>query len=211
MITRQPPLPIVVLISGFGSNLQAIIDAIREQRLPAEIRAVICNRPDAYGLERARAAGIPDHLLNHRDFSSREEFDGELQASIDRYRPALVVLAGFDRIRTPAFVDHYRGHLLNLHPSLLPAFPGCHAIEQALRAGVTEHGATVHFVTEEVDGGPIVLQARVPVLPEDTVETLAARVHLQEHRILPEAIRLFAEGRLHLKDDRAWLDDRPLS
>ncbi|MCP4043002.1 MAG: phosphoribosylglycinamide formyltransferase, partial [Gammaproteobacteria bacterium] len=195
-------LPIVVLISGRGSNLQAIIDSSLEGG-PIEIRAVISNQPDAFGLERARRAGIPTAALQHTDFPSREAFDQALRGLIDGYSPDLVVLAGFMRILTPGFVNHYLGRMINIHPALLPAFPGLHTHRRALEAGVREHGVSVHFVTEEVDGGPVITQAKVPILPGDTEELLAARVLEQEHRIYPEAIRWFAEGRLEFNGNQA--------
>lgn len=193
---RVPSLPIVVLISGRGSNLQSIIDAVTAGRLPVEIRAVISNRPDAQGLARARSAGIPTEVVDHRAYPDRESYDRALVEVIDRYRPALVVLAGFMRILTPEFVQHYRGRLLNIHPSLLPKFKGLDTHRRALEAGEREHGASVHLVTEELDGGPVLMQARVPVLPDDDPERLAERVLRQEHRLYPEVLRLFAEGRL---------------
>lgn len=205
-----PRLSIVVLVSGNGSNLQAIIDAARSGELPVDIRAVIGNRPGAFGLERARRAALPTEVLDHTRFTDRDAFDAALMQLIDRFQPALVVLAGFMRRLTGAFVQHYHGRLLNIHPSLLPAFPGLHTHQRALEAGAREHGATVHFVTEEVDGGPLVLQASVPVQANDTPETLAARVLEQEHRIFPLAIRWFAEGRLRVEGDTAWLDGRKL-
>lgn len=182
---------IVVLISGFGSNLQALIDAERRNELGGgQIVAVISNRADAYGLERARMAGIPTEVLNHKDFPERADFDAALMARIDAHRPDLVVLAGFMRILTPAFVHHYAGRLINIHPSLLPKYPGMNTHARAIEAGEAEHGATVHFVTEGVDEGPIILQGRVPVLPDDTPETLQQRVHAIEHQIYPEAVRM---------------------
>lgn len=190
-------LPVVVLISGSGSNLQALIDRAGKD-LPIEIRAVISNEPDVFGLERARGAGITGRVLNHRDFPTREAYDAALQGLIDGFAPALVVLAGFMRILTPALVGRYRGRMLNIHPSLLPKFRGLHTHQRALDAGETQHGASVHFVTEELDGGPRVIQARVPVLAGDDADTLAARVLRQEHRIYPQAVRWFAEGRLRL-------------
>ncbi|BAO45198.1 phosphoribosylglycinamide formyltransferase [Thiolapillus brandeum] len=190
-------LPIVVLISGGGTNLQAIIDAARDG-LPVDIRAVISNQPDAYGLQRAKKAGIPTAVLDHRDFDSREAFDQGLAALIDSFQPGLVLLAGFMRILTPAFVRHYQGRMLNIHPSLLPKFQGLHTHQRALDAAEKEHGASIHFVTEELDGGPIIIQARVPVLPGDDAEKLAARVLEKEHIIYPLAVRWIAEGRLSL-------------
>lgn len=204
-----PRLPVVVLISGGGTNLQAIIDAAA-RGLPIEIRAVISNRADAYGLERARRAGIPTEVLDHRDFPDRQGFDQALAELIDGYRPSLVLLAGFMRILTPEFVHHYEGRMFNIHPSLLPKFQGLNTHERAIEAGEKEHGASIHFVTEELDGGPVIVQARVPVKRDDTPERLAARVLEQEHRIYPLAVKWFAEGRLALRDGRAWFDGRPL-
>ena len=183
---------IVVLISGRGSNLQAIVEA----NLPVELAAVISNRPHAAGLDYARARGIPAIALDHTSHPCREAFDAALADEIDRHEPDLVVLAGYMRILTPAFIQRFEGRLLNIHPSLLPAFPGLKTHERALDEGVKIHGCTVHFVTADLDHGPIVIQAAVPVLPDDTPETLAARVLQQEHRIYPMAIRWFAEGRL---------------
>lgn len=193
-------LPVAVLISGGGSNLQALIDAKQAGTLPIDLRVVISNRADAYGLKRAASAGIPTRVLSHRDFGSRAEYDRALTALLGEFAPGLVVLAGFMRILTPEFVAGFRGRMFNIHPSLLPKYPGLHTHQRVLEAGDTEHGATVHFVTEELDGGPPVLQARVPVLPGDTAERLADRVLAQEHRIYPLAVRWFATGRL-------WLDE----
>jgi phosphoribosylglycinamide formyltransferase-1 len=203
---------LVVLISGSGSNLQAILDhAAGPDKALYRVAAVLSNRADAFGLERARGAGIPAEVLDHRAFSEREAYDAALMDKINSYSPDLVVLAGFMRILTPAFVRHYQGRLLNIHPSLLPAFRGLHTHYRALEARVAEHGATVHFVTDELDAGPIILQARVPVLPNDTPEILAARVLAQEHQIYPQAIRWFAQGRLQLIQGRAWLDNKPIA
>lgn len=197
------PLPVVILISGRGSNLQAIIDAQRKELLPVAIRAVISNNPQAPGLAHARRADIDTQIVDHRAFNTRTEFDRALMATIDRYAPDLVVLAGFMRILGGEFIAHYRGRLMNIHPSLLPAFRGLDTHARALAAGAREHGASVHFVTDEVDAGAVIVQARVPVLAEDTPETLAARVLAEEHRIYPLAIRWFAEGRVRLEQDRA--------
>lgn len=202
-------LPLVVLISGRGSNLQSIIDGSLSGTLPAEVRAVVSNEPDAYGLQRARRAGIETRIVNHRDFPRREDFDAALIRVIDAFEPGLVALAGFMRILTPAFVEHYRGRLMNIHPSLLPDFPGLDTHQRALDAGVAEHGASVHFVTPALDGGPIIVQARVPVRPGDDAETLAARVLEQEHVIYPQAINWFAEGRLTLEGGTVLLDGKP--
>ncbi len=208
-------MPCVILISGRGSNLQAIVREVVAGRLPLEIRAVISNRPEAAGLELARRAGLITRVLDHTRFTDRETYDAALLTLIDSYQPQLVILAGFMRILTAQFVQHYRGHLLNIHPSLLPDFPGLDTHHSALAAGVTEHGASVHFVTEQVDGGPVILQARVPVLPQDNAETLAARVLSEEHRIYPQALRWFAEKRLHLErrggHDCALLDGKVLA
>ncbi len=189
-------LPIVVLISGGGSNLQSIIDAAADD-LPVEIRAVISNRPDAYGLTRAREAGIDTAVLEHANFADRESYDQALQELIDSYSPELVVLAGFMRILSDDFVRHYEGRMLNIHPSLLPKYRGLHTHARALEAGDKVAGCTVHYVTAELDAGPIIMQARVPVLDDDTPETLAARVLEQEHKIYPQAIRQFAEQKLN--------------
>ena len=174
------------------------MQALLAARLPATVAAVISNDPAAKGLETARSAGIPVTAIDHRKYADREGFDTALSAEIDRHRPALIVLAGFMRILSDAFVERYAGRLMNIHPSLLPAFPGLHTHRRALEAGARVHGCTVHFVTPTLDHGPIVVQAAVPVLPGDTEETLAARVLAQEHRIYPQAVRWFCEGRLAL-------------
>lgn len=200
------PAPIVVLISGRGSNLQAILDETRAGRLPVEVRAVISNNPDAPGLDIARAARVPTEIIDHRAFRERTQFDAALMQAIDRHQPRLVVLAGFLRILGPEFIRHYAGRLLNIHPSLLPAFKGLDTHARALAAGVREHGASVHFVTNDLDGGPVIVQAVVPVQPDDTAETLAARVLAEEHRIYPLAIRWAVEGRLSIRDGQVLLD-----
>ena len=204
------PLPLVVLLSGRGSNFQALLRAIQDGRLHAEIRAVISNRPEAAGLAIATAAGIPAVTLDHRQYADREGYDAALRTAIDAHAPALVVLAGFMRILSPGFVNHYAGRLINIHPSLLPRFRGLDTHGRALREGVKEHGASVHFVTEELDGGPVFLQARVPVLPGDTAELLARRVLEEEHRLYPAAVELIASGRVRWREHQAWHDDRPL-
>ncbi|MDH4872983.1 phosphoribosylglycinamide formyltransferase [Pseudomonas sp. BN515] len=201
---------VVVLISGSGSNLQALIDSITGDDHPARISAVISNRADAFGLERARKAGIDTRVLDHKAYADREAFDAALIEVIDAYKPQLVVLAGFMRILTPGFVRHYQGRLLNIHPSLLPKYKGLHTHQRALEAGDSEHGCSVHFVTEELDGGPLVVQALIPVESDDTPESLAQRVHVQEHRIYPLAMRWFAEGRLRLGQNGAELDGQAL-
>lgn len=208
---RQSPSPgIVVLISGSGTNLQALIDAVANGDIHGEIRGVISNRPEVAGLERARRAGIPARVINHQDFSDRDTFDQALMAAIDQHQPDLVVLAGFMRVLTPAFVGHYEGRLINIHPSLLPDFRGLHTHERALEAGVQLHGCSIHFVNTELDGGPVILQASVPVLPDDTPQTLAARVQQQEHRAYPRVIQWFCQGRLTLRNGQVWLDEKPL-
>ena len=190
-----PRSRLVVLISGGGSNLQAFIDAAADPAYPCEVVAVISNRAGVFGLERAARADIPAEVLDHTAFASRDAFDTALADRIDAHAPDLVILAGFMRILTPGFVARYDGRLLNIHPSLLPKYPGLHTHQRAIDAGDAEAGATVHLVTEELDGGPVILQARVPVLPGDTADTLAARVLAEEHRIYPEAARLVTLGR----------------
>lgn len=202
---------VVVLLSGTGSNLQALIDSTRTGDSPVRIAAVISNRSDAYGLQRARDAGIDTRALDHKAFEGREAFDSALIELIDAFNPKLVVLAGFMRILSADFVRHYEGRLLNIHPSLLPKYKGMDTHQRALDAGDREHGCSVHFVTEELDGGPLVVQAVVPVESGDSAQTLAQRVHTQEHRIYPLAVRWFAEGRLILGDQGALLDGQLLA
>ncbi|AXA23929.1 phosphoribosylglycinamide formyltransferase [Pseudomonas putida] len=202
---------VVVLLSGSGSNLQALIDSIHAEHGSARIHAVISNRPDAFGLQRAKAAGIDTAVLEHGGFDGREAFDAALMQLIDGFAPDLVVLAGFMRILSGAFVRHYQGRLLNIHPSLLPKYKGLHTHQRALDAGDAEHGCSVHFVTEELDGGPLVVQAVVAVAPGDDAQSLAQRVHQQEHQIYPLAVRWFAEGRLRLGEQGALLDGQPLA
>lgn len=199
-------LGVVVLISGSGTNLQAIIDDARAGTLPIEVRAVISNEPNAYGLERAREAHIATRVLDHRDFSTRSDYDRALERLIDRFDPGLVVLAGFMRILGQELVEHYAGRMMNIHPSLLPRYKGLHTHERALADGAKHHGATVHFVTAGVDEGPIIVQGAVAVRPDDTPASLQERVHRQEHRIYPLAIRWFAEGRLSVSDGKVMLD-----
>ncbi|MFJ3048058.1 phosphoribosylglycinamide formyltransferase [Herbaspirillum chlorophenolicum] len=196
---------IVILISGRGSNMEAIVRAAQAEQWSARISAVISNRADASGLEFAAAHGIPTEVIPNRDYATRHQFDTALRAKIDAYAPDLVVLAGFMRILTTPFVDHYRGRMLNIHPSLLPSFPGLATHHQALAVGVKLHGATVHFVTPDLDHGPIVAQACVPVLEGDSEEALAERVLEQEHVIYPRAVRWFVEGRLLLEGARVRL------
>lgn len=201
---------VVVLISGSGSNLQALIDSSQAGDSPVRIRAVLSNRADAYGLVRAKAAGIDTCVLDHKAFAGREAFDAALIEAIDAFEPQLVVLAGFMRILSSDFVRHYAGRLLNIHPSLLPKYKGLHTHQRALEAGDGEHGCSVHFVTEELDGGPLVVQAVIPVQSHDSLDSLAQRVHEQEHLIYPLAVRWFAEGRLRLDAQGAMLDGQPL-
>jgi phosphoribosylglycinamide formyltransferase-1 len=202
---------VVVLLSGTGSNLQALIDSNDVKDSPANIRAVISNRADAYGLQRAKDAGIDTRVLDHKAFEGREAFDAALIEIIDTFNPQLVVLAGFMRILSADFVRHYQGRLLNIHPSLLPKYKGLHTHQRALEAGDREHGCSVHFVTEELDGGPLVVQAVIPVESDDSPHSLAQRVHAQEHRIYPLAVRWFAEGRLSLDEQGALLDGQLLA
>lgn len=202
---------IVILISGRGSNMEAVVRAAQAEQWPARIAAVISNRADAGGLQFAASHGIPTAVVSNKDYPSREAFDAALQAEIDRFQPDLVVLAGFMRILSGDFVRHYQGRLLNIHPSLLPKYKGLHTHRRALEAGDAEHGCSVHFVTEELDGGPLVVQAVVPVASDDTVESLAQRVHRQEHLIYPLAVRWYAEGRLRLGEHGALLDGQPLA
>ena len=196
---------IVILISGRGSNMEALIAARDAGQLPVNIAAVISNRPDAMGLETAARAGITAHFIDHKAFAGRESFDAALAECIDGFTPDLVVLAGFMRILSDGFVRRYAGRLMNIHPSLLPSFPGLHTHRRALEEGVRIHGCTVHFVTPTLDHGPVIIQAAVPVLDGDTEATLAARVLRQEHRIYPQAVRWFAEDRLRLENGRVRL------
>ncbi|NDC08522.1 MAG: phosphoribosylglycinamide formyltransferase [Oxalobacteraceae bacterium] len=189
---------IVILISGRGSNMEAIIRAAVAEKWPARIAAVISNRADAGGLRTAELAGIPVAIVEHSNFPDRVSFDRALAEQIDGFQPDLVVLAGFMRILSAGFVEHYRGYLLNIHPSLLPSFPGLSTHRRAIEAGVRFHGATVHFVTQTLDHGPIVEQAVVPVFEDDVEETLAQRVLAEEHRIYPAAVRGIVEGRIRL-------------
>ena len=191
---------IVILISGRGSNMESLLKAVADGLLPVRVAAVISNRPDAKGLEIAAVQEVETCVVDHTRFDSRESFDAAMIKTIDSYAPDLVVLAGFMRILTDDFVRRYEGRLLNIHPSLLPSFPGLHTHRQALAEGVRVHGCTVHFVTPQLDHGPVVVQAAVPVLDGDDEATLAARVLVQEHQIYPMAVRWFAEERLRLVD-----------
>ena len=204
------PLPIAVLISGKGSNLQAMLDAIDAGRLHASVRLVASSRAEAEGLDRASRRDIPTAVVAAADHPDRESYDEALRRHIDASGAQLVVLAGFMRILTPAFVRHYAGRMLNVHPSLLPAYRGLHTHARVLEACDAEHGTSVHFVTEELDGGPVVAQARIPVRPGDGVEELTARVQAREHVLYPRVVQWFAEGRLRLDHGRPRLDGRPL-
>lgn len=197
---------IVVLISGNGSNLQAIIDACRSNKIAGNIVSVFSNKPEAYGLERAKLANIPAHFIDPANFGDRVAYDEALIEQIDAYQPDIVVLAGFMRILSPAFVTHYQQRLLNIHPSLLPKYPGLHTHRQVLANRDSFHGVTVHFVTEELDGGPMIIQARIPVLPDDTEQSLQARIQTQEYRIYPLAISWLAQERLKMVGNQSFLD-----
>jgi phosphoribosylglycinamide formyltransferase-1 len=193
---------IVIVVSGQGSNMQAIVQACRAERWPAEVAAVVSNRPQAGGLAAAQALGLATSVVDHQAFATREQFDAALAAAIDGHRPDLVLLAGFMRVLTPAFVQRFQGRMLNIHPSLLPAFPGLHTHRRAIEAGCRIAGATVHFVSPELDHGPIVIQAAVPVLPGDDAAALQQRVLAAEHRIYPRAARWFVQGRLQVEGGR---------
>lgn len=210
-MTKISKQRIVVLISGSGSNLQAIIDACKLADYPGEVVAVISNKVDAYGLVRAENAGIENEALSHREFETRELYDQALTQRIDSHNPDIIVLAGFMRILTPEFVQKYLGKLLNIHPSLLPKYQGLNTHQRAIDAKDSEHGVSVHFVTEELDGGPVILQAKVPIFEGDTAEDLASRVHEQEHRIYPLVVKWFCQGRLSMEADKAVLDGEILS
>lgn len=199
-------LPLGVLISGNGSNLQAIIDAIEEKQLDAVIRVVVSNREEAFGLVRARKHDIPTEVLDHRKFSSREAYDQALIDILKARQVELVILAGFMRLLSPVFVSSYSNRIMNIHPALLPAFPGLHVQRKALEHGARFSGCTVHFVNEGCDEGPIIIQAVVPVFPDDTEESLSARILKEEHRIYPRAIQLYSEGRLRVVGRKVLVD-----
>jgi phosphoribosylglycinamide formyltransferase-1 len=203
-------LPIVILISGRGSNMQAIAERAAQGTLPVEVRAVISDKADAPGLASAASLQIPTRALSPREFAARADYDVALAKLVAGFEPKLVVLAGFMRILSPSFIATFADRILNIHPSLLPLYRGLHTHRRCLEAGDRLHGASVHFVTEELDGGPLVIQAQLKVLPGDSESTLSARVQRQEHRIYSQAIDWFARGRLQLREHRAWLDGRPL-
>jgi phosphoribosylglycinamide formyltransferase-1 len=201
---------IVVLISGSGTNLQAIIDACKLDKYPGEITGVISNKADAYGLTRAANANIPHAALSHKEYSSREIYDQALIKQIDAFQADIVVLAGFMRILSAEFVQHYQGKLINIHPSLLPKYQGLNTHQRAIDAGDKEHGVSVHFVTEELDGGPVILQAKVPVFEGDTSDDLANRVHEQEHRIYPLVVNWCCKKRVIMQNDKAFFEGNEL-
>ena len=203
-------LPIVVLISGSGSNLQALIDQSLSGQLDIEIKAVISNKADAYGLTRAKEAGIPTHHLNHKNFESRELFDCALQACIDEHQPKLVVLAGFMRILSEGFTRHYQGRMLNIHPSLLPKYKGLNTHQRAIDAGEEIHGVSVHFVSAELDAGAVIVQAKTQIESGETADSLAQKVHKLEHIIYPLAVQWFSQNRLKEVNNKAILDETPL-
>ena len=205
------PRRTAILISGSGSNLQSFIDQAATGAIGLELCIVFSNRPDAFGLTRARQAGIPTECLEHGDYPDRESFDRAVAAVLDAYDPDLIVLAGFMRILSPWFVQHYAGRVLNIHPALLPAYPGLDTHQRVLDAGEKWHGSTVHFVTEELDGGPRVLQGRIAVDPNETDDELCQRVQAVEHQIYPQAAQWFGEGRLEFRDGATWLDGEILS
>lgn len=194
----------VVLISGGGSNLQSIID--QSKNINLSIEAVISNNANAYGLTRAKKVNIPTHVLKHADFATREEYDSALSKLIDQHNPELIILAGFMRILTTEFTEKYLGKILNIHPSLLPKFRGLDTHQRAIEAGEKEHGASIHFVTQELDGGPIIAQKKVEVFSNDDAKSLASRVLVEEHKLYPQVIAWFTSGRLKLKDNQAILD-----
>ncbi len=201
------PLPkIVVLASGSGTNLQALIEATRERDFPGEIIAVGCNRPGAFALERAAQANIPTFVIDHTKSDSREAFDASLMAELHRHNPDVIVLAGFMRILTPDFVRAFRGRMLNIHPSLLPAYTGLNTHKRVLEAGDKVHGVSIHFVTEELDGGPVIAQSEIRVNDDDTPESLAERVQQQEHLLYPIVLRWFCEGRIQLAANGVHFD-----
>lgn len=200
-----------ILVSGSGTNLQAFIDEVNAGRLALDLAVVVSNNPNAGARQRARQAGIPEECVPNSEYSQRADFDLALASTIDRYRPDLLILAGFMRILTKSFVQRFEGRILNIHPSLLPKFPGLNTHQRVLDEGGHTHGSTVHFVTEELDAGPPIMQGTVPVLPEDTAQTLARRVQAIEHRIYPATAALFAAGRIAYRNGAAWLDGQPLS
>ncbi len=202
------PCNTAILISGSGTNLQAFIDRVAAGELELDLSVVFSNKPDAYGLERARKADIPTACIEHGAYPDRESFDRAVIATLDEWQPELLILAGFMRILSPAFVNHYAGRILNIHPALLPKYPGLNTHQRVLDAGDEWHGSTVHFVTEELDGGPRILQGRLRVDPSESAEALMRRVQAIEHRIYPEAAGLVGSGRVQFRDGKTWIDGR---
>jgi len=202
-------LRVVVLISGNGTNLQAIIDSCQQNSINAAVVAVISNNPQAFGLERAKQARIATAIINPKEFPALLDHDKTLINTIDSFNPGLIVLAGYMRILSTVIVKHYQGRLINIHPSLLPKYQGLHTYERALAAGEKEHGTSVHFVTDILDGGPVIAQERVTILPDDTPESLALRTVTKEHQLYPKVIGWFAAGRLKLQDNQVYLDGQP--
>ncbi len=207
----KQPIKIAILISGSGSNLQAIIDHQKQHAKKYQIALVISNKANAYGLTRANNENIPTESIDHTLFKRRESFDQTLQKIIDNAQVDLIVLAGFMRILTPQFTQHFLGKMINIHPSLLPKYTGLNTHQRVLDAGDTEHGLSIHFVTPELDSGPVILQAKVSINSQETAETLKAKVHQQEHLAYPQVIEWFAQGKLALKDNQAWFEQTPLS
>ena len=207
---HDSPFKICVLVSGNGSNLQSIIDHIEQGRIKVQIACVISDQPAAYAIQRARQHDIQHAVLSPDQGETRENYDHRLSATIDRYQPDLIVLAGFMRILSTAFVNRYKGRMINIHPALLPKFKGLNTHQRAIDANETMHGASVHYVTPELDDGPIIMQIKVPVLPGDTKDSLAKRVLVQEHKLYPTAIGLIASGRIAMNNDRVMLDSTPI-
>ncbi len=197
-----------ILVSGSGSNLQSFIDQVADNRVDLEIAVVMANRRDAYGLTRAKNSGIETACIEHGQFADREAFDRAVAKELDRFEPALIILAGYMRILSPWFVRHFHGKILNIHPALLPLYPGLHTHDRVLKAGDSQHGSTVHFVTDELDGGPRIMAGRIAIRADDTADTLMSRVQAVEHQIYPQAAQLFAEGRVTYNDGNAWLDGK---
>ncbi len=199
-----------VLISGSGSNLQAFIDQVAAGSISLDICAVFSNRPEAFGLERAQNAGIPATCVDHTEFDTREDFDRAVAAELDKYEPELIILAGFMRILSPWFVRHYAGRILNIHPALLPLYPGLNTHQRAIDAGDAKHGTTVHFVTEELDGGPCIVQGRLDIRPGESAATLQKRIQSVEHQIYPRAAQMVADGEIEFREGQAFRGGAPL-
>lgn len=210
MSNEQQVATVVVLISGNGSNLQALIDAIDAQNIPAKIVAVFSNQKDAYGLQRAKSADIPGITIDHKSFTSRDEYDAQLYQEIQKYSPDLLVLAGFMRILSDKFVENFAGRMLNIHPSLLPKYKGLHTHQRAIEANDVEHGASVHFVTPKLDDGPVILQSKVPVFAQETATELASRVQEQERKMYPLVVKWFCQKRLVMLNNKAYLDGKEI-